>query len=223
MAFLAHDVGLLLFTICGLAHVAAQAPLFRRLHAPAGRCVLSVACPTLIVSGFVLCACHDKDDAIVFAAYGTVFATTWARQVLTTRLLHGLSSNAVLVREPTRAMRMCLNLAWGSALRCLNGALSTWTLVHCAASAGRRAWHADLCWALILLPWIAVRGPPAKRLGTTKRAWRAHHRRAGRTLWYLGVLGTIFSFTHDPYPLRNPLLRWAALTAPHALFLATQK
>jgi len=223
VAFAVHDVGLLLFAICGIVHAAAQAPPFRRFHAPAGRWVLSVACPILIVSGFVLCACHDKDDAIVFGAYGTVFATTWARQLLTTRLLRGVPPHAMLVREPTRAMRICLDVAWGNALRYLNGALSTWALVHCAASAHRQAWHADLCWALILLPWIAVRGPPAKRLGTTKRAWRAHHRCTGRTLWYLGVLGTVFSFTHDPYPVRNPLLRCAALAIPHALFLATQK
>lgn len=221
VAFALHDVGLALFALGGLAHV--LSPTGRGVHVYAGRLILSVACPVLVLSGFVLCAYHDRDDAVVFVAYGAVFATTWLRQLLTTHVLHGANPRAVLVREPSPAIRTYLDVAFSSTLRSLNGMLSVAALLHCAAGAQWRAWHADLCWTLVLLPWIAVRGPSARGLGTTKQAWRQHHRRTGRALWYLGVLGTVFSFTHDPYPVRSTLLRWTALTLPHALFLAAQK
>ena len=184
LLFAVHDVAFFGFLGVFFAHLLSIFQRRWRLHQKTGTALSKWVMPALLVSGFALCGyVRPSEDAIIFVAYGVSVLTLYVQlfdssMVWSWRLTHLVAAG-----------------------------LQLWALVYLFREMGpKEVRNKDLFAILLYCPWM--HGAWAMYSSAEQLPKKYHiHRTTGSDLLYLGLMGTVFSFSHEPF-YRPPFVSW---------------
>jgi len=101
-------------------------------------------------------------------------------------MTYGASFALLYIQQILLIRRVWFDLSW---LHCILMERYLYVFWYCyTRTTSKHSFYPDMLCILFLMPWLHLLHP---LLST--------HRKNGLQLWYTGILGTVFSFTHAPY------------------------
>ena len=193
--FIGHSTSFFVFLVMTVLHaLTILRKTWLPFHRWIGKRMLHVVYPWVILTGAGLCAyVRPRADRIIFQVYGLSFTLLYIQQLLLTLRLQESWWGVVHVSHKILAGCQA-HVLWHCGTKYLFPENPT-------EQPTRQRRHpivyGHLTLLLCMLPWIHW----------FYHRWKTHQH-TGLMLWYTGILGTIFSFTHDPFPdwLQSPVV-----------------